>query len=58
MLVGTSSQIGEDVIVSGELGAVVRDFISSIFKLGFCDEIVLGFFGVAMLPSLELYELY
>ena len=45
MLVGTSSQIGEDVIVSGELGAVVRDFISSIFKLGFCDEIVLGFFG-------------
>ena len=35
----------EDVMSSGELGVVVGDFISSIFILGFCYGIFLGFFG-------------
>ena len=30
---------------SDELGVVVGDFISGIVILGFCDGIVLGFFG-------------
>ena len=30
---------------SAELGVVVGDFISGVFILGFCDGIVLGFFG-------------
>ncbi len=40
----TSSQVGEDVMTSDELGFVVGDFIVGIFILGFCDGIVLGFF--------------
>ena len=53
MLVDASSQVGEDVMPSGELGVSVGDFISSIYILGFCDGIVLGFVGVAMLSSSE-----
>ena len=41
----TSSHEGEDVMPSDELGVVVGDFISGIVILGFCDGIVLGFFG-------------
>ena len=45
LLLDTSSHEGEDVIPSDELGVVVGDFISGIVILGFCDGIVLGFFG-------------
>ena len=41
----TSSHVGRDVTPSDELGIVVGDFISGIVILGFCDGIVLGFFG-------------
>ena len=44
-LLDTSSHEGEDVMPSDELGVVVGDFISGIVILGFCDGIVLGFFG-------------
>ena len=42
---GTSSHVGEDVMPSNELGVVVGDFISSIVILGFCDGIIMVFFG-------------
>ncbi len=41
----TSSQVGEDVMSSDELGNVIGDFLPSIVILSFRDGIVLGFFG-------------
>ena len=40
-----SFHVGEDVMSNDELGVVVGDFITGIFILGFCDGIILGFFG-------------
>ena len=37
--------MGEDIMSSDQVGVVVGDFISGIITLGFCDGIVLGFFG-------------
>ena len=57
-LLDTSSHVGEDVMPSNELQVIVGDFISGIVILGFCDGIVLGFFGGDTLSSSEFYELY
>ena len=58
ILVDTSSQVGDDVMSSDELGVAVGDFISGIVILSFCVGIVLGFFGAALLSSLEFWKLF
>ena len=52
------TKVGEDVLSSNELGVVVGDFILSIVVLGFCDEIVLGFFGGSHVVIIGLLDVW